>query len=69
MCADGACVRGREVTHGCASFDVPLVHALAKAESIVEGNALVAGANHEPVLVRYVFNVADDSRADILLRC
>lgn len=52
----------------CFFFDVPLVHALAKAESIVEGNALVAGTNHEPVLVRYIFYVADDSRANIFLR-
>ena len=64
---------GREAMRGCVCvcvcvFNVPLVHALAKAESIVEGNALVAGANHEPVLVRYIFYVADDSRANIFLR-
>ena len=68
----GACVRMQQWARSHARmwcfFDVPLVHALTKAESIVEGNALVAGTNHEPVLVRYIFYVADDSRANIFLR-
>ena len=46
---------------------VPLVDPLPEPGRVVESDALIAGANHEPVFVWNVLYVANDGRPNILL--